>query len=349
MTFTRPLLEELIRRTDTELAARLGLGPLPPRSALGVLARVSAGLSHSAHGHLEHVADQLFPATADREHLERHASLRGITRKAAAFASGVVTFTGTAGSTVPLGARLTRADGALYETTAHATLDSAGTGTATLEAVVPGLAGNAVLGTVLTLQTAALGVAPTATASAIEGGTDQESDDELRARVLASWRARPMAGTEGDYVRWALEVPGITRAFVRARTPTLGMVTVLVVADGNTPTIAPTSAQLAAVLEHIDLVRPVTARVLVQAPVLEELDLTIELSPPSASVRALVVASLNEAITREAVPGGTLRLSRLSLAISAAPGELYHRITTPSADAVADPDTLFVPGTVTWS
>jgi uncharacterized phage protein gp47/JayE len=348
MTFLRPTLAELQRLTDAELSARLGLGPLPPRSVLGVLAHVSAGLSHSAHGHLDHIADQIFPATATGTNLERHASLRGITRKAAAFASGSATFTGTSGSTVPLGARLARADGAIYETTEEATL-SAGVGLAAIEAVLPGSDGNAVSGTLLTLQTPSVGVVPTVTASAIEGGTDQETDDELRARVLLSWRSRPMAGTSEDYVGWALEVPGITRAFVRPRTPTLGMVTVMVVADGNEPTIEPTAAQIEAVLTYLDTVRPVTARVVVEAPVLEALDLTIELSPPSATVRARVIANLEDAITREAVPGGTIRLSRLSSAISASPGEIYHRITSPSVDVVADANTLLVPGVVTWS
>lgn len=349
MTFARPTLEALVTRTEAELATRLGLGPLHRRSVLAVLARVAAGLSHSAHGHLDYVADQVFPQTASAESLERHASLRGLARKAATFATGLVTFSGSAGSSVPTGARLTRTDGRVYELLAAATIGAGGTGSGTVEAVLPGAAANAVIGTALVLQSAAAGVAATATAGELAGGADQETDEDLRARVLASWRSRPMAGTAEDYVRWALEVPGITRAWCVPGWPTLGQVTVQVVADGNSPTIAPTGAQLSEVQGHIDELRPVTARASVVAPALAPLDLTLSVSPSTPALRSAVESAIEDLLAREAVPGGTIYLSAIAEAISTTPGESHHRIESPTADAVAAPGTLWTMGDVTWA
>jgi uncharacterized phage protein gp47/JayE len=45
------------------------------------------------------------------------------------------------------------------------------------------------------------------------GGTDQERQEQLRSRMLARYRAPPHGGARHDYIAWALEVPGVTRAW----------------------------------------------------------------------------------------------------------------------------------------
>jgi len=284
MTFDRPSLEDLIQRTEVELAARLGLGPVHRRSVLAVLGRVAAGLAHSAHGHLEQVAAQIHPQTATGMELDRHASLRGLARKPATFARGQLQARGDVGSEIPVLARWQSQNGTIYETTAPATLGAGGTATVQVEAVLPGAGSNAAVGSALTLQSALPGVVATATALALEGGEDQETDEALRARLLVAWRSRPQAGTESDYEQWALEVPGVTRAFAIGRRPNLGSVTLYVVADGNTPTIAPSQAQLDGVVELVNQRRPITARVIVEAPELVPVNLTIRLEPSTPAV-----------------------------------------------------------------
>lgn len=350
MPFTTPTLQEQIDQAEAELAARLGVGPLPRRSVLRVIARVMAGLSNSAHGHLEHISRQVLPDTAEAEYLERHATLRGLSRKAATFAGGTVKFSGTEGSTIPATARIQRADGAIYETQAALTLPASGEATVTVLAEFPGLAGNSAVGTEFTTQAAYPGVSSTVTATtALEGGTDQETDSELRARVLTAWRERPQAGTEEDYVAWALEAAGITRAWAEGNTPQLGFVTVWIVADANTPTIAATASQIAEVEGIIAIRRPITARPRVLVPSLVPLDLTLSISPDTPAVRAAVEAALADRIRQDAVPGGSIRLSRLREAISAAPGEDYHSLTLPASDPTAGPGELYTLGEVTWS
>ena len=350
MTFAIPELQELIDQTEAEVAARLLNGPLPPRSVLKVLSRAMAGLSKSAHGHLEFIARQVLPDLAEGEYLERHASLRGVARRSATFAAGTVTIEGSDGSSVPSGARLQRADGQVYETLNSVTLTPAGVETASVQSILPGLAGNAGGGTRLTLQTAFPGIASVAVASSdIDGGTDQETDEVLRGRVLRAWRERPQAGTESDYVTWALEAVGITRAWAMGNSPQLGSVTVFVVADANTPTIAPTPAQLSEVEGLISERRPITARALVAVPALEPLDLTLHIEPDTSALRAAVTAAIHDRISIDAVPGGAVRLSRLREAISTTPGETFHELTLPATDPVAAAGTLLAPGAITWS
>ena len=47
----------------------------------------------------------------------------------------------------------------------------------------------------------------------VTGGTDAETDDQLRARILHRIQNPPMGGAQADYVTWALAVPGVTRAW----------------------------------------------------------------------------------------------------------------------------------------
>lgn len=347
MPFARPSLSELTAQAEAEVGTRLGLGPLLRRSILRVLARVMAGLTHSAHGHVAWGADQILPDTASAEFLERHASLRGVGRRAATFATGTVTFAGNDGAFVAAGVRLQRADGATFETTAEGTV-ALGTLALPVTALAPGAAGNSTAGTALSLTSPVLGVDNQATSGAIEGGVDVESDDELRRRVLEVWASRPQAGTEEDYERWAREVAGITRAYALGGVPTLGQVTVLVVADDDPAGPAPPQALLDAVQAYIDERRPVTARTTVRAPTFVPIDIVASVSPNTAAVRADAEANLAQVIRDVSEPGAILRVSKLSEAISGSAGEDHHQITSPAVDQLAGPDSLFVLGTVTW-
>ena len=84
------------------------------------------------------LARQLLPDTADTEHLEAHAGLRGIVRKVAVAASGTATFTGTPGVVLPSGASLKSAAGTLYQTTADGTVGGGGTVTVACAAATAG-------------------------------------------------------------------------------------------------------------------------------------------------------------------------------------------------------------------
>ena len=62
------------------------------------------------------------------------------------------------------------------------------------------------------------------------GGTDTETDEQLRARILQRIQNPPMGGSAADYVAWALAVPGVTRAWA-APEQGIGTITVRFLMD----------------------------------------------------------------------------------------------------------------------
>ncbi len=216
MPLSRPTLTELVDETRSDLDSNLpGADSRLRRSVLDVLARMLAWASHALYGYIDYISDQIFPDTADAEHLERWASLWSLQRTAAVFATGSVVFSGTNGSQIPAATVVRRADGVEYETDSLGTI-SGGTATVAVTAKVAGVAGNASASQAVALLSPLSGVdsAATVEASGITGGADQETDTALRSRVLTRMQQPPHGGAAFDYVRWAKEVSGVTRAWV---------------------------------------------------------------------------------------------------------------------------------------
>lgn len=350
MPFNRPTLAELADRASTDIEAALpGADARLRRSNLNVLARVHAGALHGVYGYLAWLAEQLMVDTAETVFLDRYAGIWGVLRVPAAYASGLVNVTGTTGAVVPAGASLRRSDGVAYAATADATL-VAGLAAVPVAAVVAGVAGNADALTQMAFAQPVAGVASAALV-ALEGitqGADRETDEALRARVLARIQQPPQGGAASDYVAWALQVPGVTRAWVYPLEGGVGTVTVRFVRDGDASFI-PDSAEVAAVQAFINERRPVTAQVTVAAPVAAPLNMSIALTPNTAAVRAAVQAEVADLLRREARPGGTILVSQLREAISVAAGETNNVLSSPLADvthAVGQMPTL---GTITWA
>ncbi len=350
MPFDRPGIQTLIDRIAADIESRLpGADARLRRSLLAALARAQAAAAHGLHGHLDWLAKQLMPDTAETAHLERWASIWGVSRKPATPAAGTVTFTGVDGATIPAGTTLARADGAEYTTDVAATI-AGGTASVSVTASLPGVAGNAAAGTQLALTAPVAGVQGQAAVDApgIAGGADAEADADLRARLLARIREAPHGGNVNDYVQWALEVPGVTRAWVYPQELGAGTVTVRFVADNDPAGPIPSQTLVNAVAAHIDALRPVTAAVTVVAPVAVPLNLTIRLTPNDPSVQAAVQAEIADLLRREAVPGGTILKSHIDEAISIAAGETDHTLIAPAADVTHGAGELAVPGVITW-
>jgi uncharacterized phage protein gp47/JayE len=350
MALQRPTLTEVIDRVLADLSSRMvGVdGAVLRRSVLGALGRTLAGASHELHGRLDFISRQVIIDTAEAEYLERWASVWGIRRKAAEYAIGTVTFTGTNAAFIPAGTVLQRQDGVRFETTAVGTI-AAGSATVAVEAQEAGASGNTSAGVAMTLLQPIAGVQSAATVAGdgLQNGSDTEDDDGLRARLLSRIQAPPQGGSSSDYVAWALEVAGVTRAWVYAQEMGAGTVTVRFVRDDD-PSIIPGAAEVEAVQAYIDERRPVTAEVFVVAPIGTALDMTIAISPDATEVRESIEAELRDLLTREAEPGGTILVSHLREAISIASGEYDHDLITPAANVVYSTGQIPVLGTITW-
>ena len=159
----------------------------------------------------------------------------------------------------------------------------------------------------------------------------------------------PQGGSVADYERWALEVPAVTRVWVRPLWMGAGSVGVSFALDDDPTSIIPDVFKVDDVQAYLDDRRPVTADVFVFAPTPLVVDFDVILSPDTAAIRVAVEQALADLLAREADLGGTLLLSHVREAVSTAAGEVDSELLAPSADVVALPYELAVPGTFTWS
>jgi uncharacterized phage protein gp47/JayE len=217
-----------------------------------------------------------------------------------------------------------------------------------LEAVEAGPDSDLTPGTSLTLASGILGVNAAITVNAIGvAGVLEEDDASLLARLLDRIRTPPQGGARSDYRAWALAQPGVTRAWVFPGWMGAGTVGLAFVMDQRED-IIPEPADIAAVQAALDVLRPVTAELVVFAPTPAPVDLVLRVAPNTLAVRNAITAELADFFTRDAEPGGTIYRSRLSETISLAAGEFSHALELPDADFTAAPGEIPALGMVTF-
>lgn len=289
MAFSRPTPPQILDSIQTEfdLADLPGVNARLRRSVEFATSRSLSMAIHELYGYLDYISRQILVSTADTENLERHASEWGILRKSASPASGLVQFTGTNGSIIPAGAAVKRSDDVEY-TVDNDILITAGIGSGFVTAGTLhwGTIGNASSVLKLTLMSPIAGVNSEGTVQApgLVSGSDVESDDALRLRIIARIQQPPHGGAVHDYIAWALSVPGVTRAWCYPEQLGDGTVSVTFVMDNKIGSIIPALQDVADVAAYIETVRPATADVTVFAPAPEPVDFSITLEPNSAAV-----------------------------------------------------------------
>ncbi|MEK6491788.1 baseplate J/gp47 family protein [Klebsiella grimontii] len=248
MPFKRKTLSELREENRQFMQAELkNIGALLRFGNLKVVADMDAGMSHLHYAYLDYIALQTNPFTSTGEWLAGWMALKQTYRKAATAArSPAVKSTGTAGATLPAGTVLNRADGYQYVTDAELVISAGKSGTASVTAILPdisddvsggGSAGNADAGTLLTLDANVPGIDNTLTLiEPATGGADIEKEEDFRQRGLQAYQNPPQGGSDADYKKWALEIPGVTRAWVKRRGMGVGTVVIYIMCDGNDAT-----------------------------------------------------------------------------------------------------------------
>lgn len=313
MPWTVPSLADLRRQVRDYVNARLpGADAAIPNSPLRVITDNQAGLAALNLDFLAWLGRQMLPDTAEKEYLDRHADIWIGGRLQATFASGIVKFSGVAGTAVPSGTIIS-APGVSYQTTAGITLSGVATEVAA-ECIAAGTIGNQVEGARLSLASAISGVDPNALVVYMDGGIDVESDDHLRDRVLTRIRTQPMGGDADDYEQWVKSTPGIgsaiTRVWCAANEMGVGTVTVRFMLDDLRSAGGgfPITQDLLDVAAHLDTLRPVTVKELyIVAPVAHPIAFTINgLSPDTPSMRAAIIAAVEAMLKERARPATTV-------------------------------------------
>lgn len=363
MPFKRKTLTELRDENRNFLQAELkNVGALLRFANLKVVADMDAGMAHLHYGYLDYMALQSNPFTATGENLAGWMALKRVYRKPASAAkSKDVKAVGTANRVIPAGTILNRGDGYQYTVVSEIKIQDSGEGHGGITAVLPdvtddvtggGANGNADAGTVLTLDVNIAGVEAQLTLiEAATGGSDIEDEEAFRSRGLLSWQEPPQGGSDTDYKKWALEVSGVTRAWVKRRLNGAGTVGVYIMCDGNLNDGFPVgtdgvsqleewgavkaSGDQLSVADHIYPLQTDTAIVFVCSPIRKTIGFEIAGIKDADST---VFSNIKNAITTlffdESNPDGTgkIDLSDINKSISNVDGTKGYILNSPSSN-----------------
>ena len=160
------------------------------------------------------VLDQSFPQTAVGQYLDYHAETRALTRLPAAKAAGVLRFSAPSAAVtdyeIDAGSVAMTSGGVRFETTKKAVLLKGETYVdVPASAVEAGVSGNAIAGAIHLMSVYPVGITQCTNPEAFSGGSDEESDEKLRERVLASYKRLPNGANAAFYEQEAMSFPNV--------------------------------------------------------------------------------------------------------------------------------------------
>lgn len=192
---------------------------------------------------LPQVVQLIFPEWSYGEFLDAHAKARGMTRKEATAATGDITITGAENTVIPVGttfstASLNNEDPAItYQTTEDTTIPASGSVTVGITCTQTGTIGNTNPNTIILLSSTVVGITSVTNEEAVDGGTDEESDDALIARIeeYDQTQGDSYIGNISDYKRWAMSVSGVGNAAIIPANDSSGLVTIVLTNANGDP------------------------------------------------------------------------------------------------------------------
>ena len=152
---------------------------------------------------------------------------KGLSRKQATYAEGLVTVTGNGTVTA----------GSLFETDAGTqfkaieTKEIVSSGNVKIRAVLAGYVGNVAASTIVKMPITITGIDAVTNSSPTTGGYEAESDVSLLDRYYLALRTPPTSGNKYHYLMWAKEVEGVGDAKVYPLDKGANTVTVVIIND----------------------------------------------------------------------------------------------------------------------
>lgn len=355
MPFNVPALRKIIADGKKDIEIELNIPSLPP---VGVENAINISVSSQVRDIYDHqgwIADQIIPSPkSDDQTIIDTATSEGVIRKLATFAVGPVTFTSAAA--LPVDTEMQTSSGSVYKVLSSSQPVNSVI-TVQVQAEDEGGDGNLPTGDVMTLLSPVAGTDSngSVSGSGITGGSDIEPIEELLDRLLFRKRNPPVGGAVHDYVIWAREMAGVSRAWCFDAWHGSGTVGLSWVYDGR-PVITPTSADREAMeiylFRHTDpatgnyVGKPGGIEVWPVELALKPVPMSIKLTPDNDTTRAAVEANLI-ALQKTLSPGQKLQVSSLRTAIGTSAGVADY-ILTVVADVPATTEELITIGDITW-
>ena len=343
-------LEEIYQGLAAEFQAQTGRSA-GGSSELAVRFYAVAAQIYSLYVQAEWTRRQCFPQTARGEDLDRHAQLRGVTRRKAAQAVGTVRFyvdrARETDTGIPKGTVCMTADGVRFTTDADGVVPAGELWCeAPVTAVEAGTEGNVGRGAIVYMALPPTGITACANPSALVNGQDEEDDETLRVRVLATFQRLANGANNAFYRQTAMSFDGVAAVTVLPRNRGVGTVDVVPAAQGGVPD----QELLDALQEHFDRVREIACDVKVIPPVERTVDVSVslwakedrEFDAVAGAVRQRLESWFNGERLGESMP----RAQLISL-IYGVDGVANCQLAEPAQDLALDNITLPVLGTLT--
>ncbi len=284
--------------------------------------------------HLTETLKIMFPMWAEDQWLDLHAKGRGLTRKPANPASGTLTITGVSGTTIPAGFKFAAPaigdqPAIEYYTKEKYTMGENGTVEVQVTAVEAGTKGNVPAGSVNIMMTPIKGITSINNPAPITGGAEQEGNDELRGRIdeLDATSEASFVGSDGDYKRWAEEVPGVGTALPMPEWAGPGTVKVVVIdANGqpaNAAIITEVYNNIMSPGDRLQRKAPIGATVTIAAPTAKGIDYTFLLEIQSGETEATVLERFKAQLQTyyiEAKKEGVVRYTKIGSILTSTSG-----------------------------
>ncbi len=270
-------------------------------SDVGIRLKVLAGEIFSACSNIEWLKNQVFPQTATEKQLDYHAQQRGLERKQAAKSTGILTFSRDTALlydvNIPVGTICSTAgdESIRFVTTKKGTL-SAGSFSVDVQAQAEtgGKSGNVLAQKITVMVTPPPGISKVTNSSAFTGGTQEESDDELRERIIESYKNIPNGTNAAFYKNLVLEYPGISSVSVITKARGTGTVDIYAAAVGG----APSDEVLADIQAELNSLKEINVDVEVNAAVEKSCSVYVNVLPDTGyifeDVKEACVQSINE-------------------------------------------------------
>lgn len=230
-----------------------------------------------------------------------------------------------------------------------------------VESLEKGIDQNVEASSELSLSTPLAGVNSIAIAgsSGIDGGSDDESDDNYRRRVQERY-ANPVSLFNEQAIKEAAEaISGVTRVWVFETTPAIGDVTISFVRD-NDPDIIPSAAEVTDVKDAIMAIAPANtdeSLVFVNDPAISVFPVNFiftAIFPTTVSLKDAIAQNLAQFFREDIVIGKVITEDTyraiIQNSVSPDSGEQVQSFTlsAPSGDIILTSDQVPVLGTITY-
>ena len=227
-----------------------------------------------------------------------------------------------------------------FETTQEAVLEAGETAVdVPARAVEPGAAGNAAAGTIRAMAVAPVGVSGCTNPAGFSGGTDEEEDEALRARVLETYQRMPNGANAAFYQQGAMSFPQVAAASVIPRPRGVGSVDVVIATAAGVPD----QSLLTEVEDYFEARREIAVDVQVKAPEVEPITVNARVQPEEGRDCESVCQAAEQAVQSwfdGRLLGQDVLRAKLGDIIFSVDGVKNYVLDAPAADVTVDNGTL---------